>query len=92
MTEQSEAFEEWYAKQYPDTVPDYAVDEARVIKDNYLHVWQASEARILALLGSEEIENIVEKIIEEWGNASFQGEEHGIAKAALQAIKQKIGE
>lgn len=46
-----ERFEKWYAKQYPDPAPDYAADEARIIKDNRWHVWQAAQVDARALVG-----------------------------------------
>lgn len=39
------AFKVWFAKTFPDPVPAYSVDEARVLKDNYFTVWQAAYNR-----------------------------------------------
>lgn len=44
MTDIRKDFEDWFATQYPDPVPDYAAHEARVFKDNQFTAYKAGRA------------------------------------------------
>ena len=82
MTNESRrAFDAEWQKYTPEDDKPYS----KIIAE---HFWQSSEARILALLDSGEMAVIIAQAI--YDNSSFDFKEQAIA--ALEAIKQRIGE
>lgn len=91
MTQDSRAaFEEFYNKHYDNLDSEFAA--------NMQNSWQASEQRILELLGSDEMVGFVDAEIRKDSDSYYDGsyrtdaELHSIRRAALQAISKRLGE
>lgn len=87
MTQDSRAaFEEFYNKHYDNLDSEFAA--------NMQNSWQASEQRILDMLGSDEMVEVVARAIsiEEDSTPEFWDDYEPQAEAILQAISKKLGE
>lgn len=57
MSDIRKDFDRWFEIQYPDPVPDYALHEVRIFKDNQFTAYQAGRAH--------DIEGVIAELVAE---------------------------